>query len=131
MDKVYISILNCHPENKLKNGALWLVFKSFCYQIFLNFPKKIRWGTEKSQFSLPAGLHTVRTRIQFHCVGSRNDVWQWTCLSKLRCTQDKLSCHLASCQNLESPIQRRNQRALSRPRELSHFLHAETEAAQN
>ena len=34
MNKVCISILNSHLENKFKIGALWFVFKFFCYQIF-------------------------------------------------------------------------------------------------
>ena len=29
------------PENKFKIVALWFVFKTFCYQIFNNFPKKL------------------------------------------------------------------------------------------
>ena len=40
------------PENKFKMEAFWFVFKSFCYQIFINFPKKVFGGvggTEKSR----------------------------------------------------------------------------------
>ena len=47
MNKVCISILNCHPENKFKFKAF--CFKSFCYQIFINFQKKIGGGGQKSQ----------------------------------------------------------------------------------
>ena len=32
------------PENKFKMEAFWFVFKSFCYQIFINFPKKVFGG---------------------------------------------------------------------------------------
>ena len=40
MNKVYISFLKYHPENKLETEAFWFVFKSSCYKIFTNFPKK-------------------------------------------------------------------------------------------
>ena len=42
--KVCISILNCHPGNQFKTEGFWFVFKSFCYHISTEFPKKIwRW----------------------------------------------------------------------------------------
>ena len=43
VNKVYISILNCHPETNFKREAFWFVFKSFCYRIFINFPKNFWW----------------------------------------------------------------------------------------
>ena len=51
---LYISILNCHPENKFKIEAFWFVLKSFClikitYQIFINLKKMVVGETEKSQ----------------------------------------------------------------------------------
>ena len=51
MNKNCISILICHPENKFKIEAFWFVFKTFCYQIFINFQETICSGgkTEKSQ----------------------------------------------------------------------------------
>ena len=42
-----ISILNCHPENKFDIEALWFVFKSFCSQISIDFPKKIGGGDNR------------------------------------------------------------------------------------
>ena len=47
-NKVYISILNCHPGNKYKK-CFSFVFKSFYYNFFTNFQKKtFDEGTEES-----------------------------------------------------------------------------------
>ena len=40
VNKVCIWILNYHLENRFKTEAFWFVFKSICYNIFTNFPKK-------------------------------------------------------------------------------------------
>ena len=72
MNKVYISILNCYPENKYKIEAFWFVFKSFCYQIFINFPKKNWWrGQKRAQYlivrkcvQLKLGYITIEAQLK-------------------------------------------------------------------
>ena len=46
--------------NKVKTEAFWFVFKSICYKIFTNFPKKNRWWGEnrKEPHALPSQLNT-------------------------------------------------------------------------
>ena len=43
VNKVYISILNCHPENNFIIEAFWFALEPFCYRIFIKFPKKFWW----------------------------------------------------------------------------------------
>ena len=41
VNKVSTSIPNCHSRNKFEIEGFWFEFKSFCYTIFTNFPKKL------------------------------------------------------------------------------------------
>ena len=48
VNKVCISILNCHPENKFKIEAFWLVFRFFFIGFSLIF-KKIGGGGNRKE----------------------------------------------------------------------------------
>ena len=67
MNKVCISIINCHPENRFKIEAFWFVFKSFCHQILINFPKKIRlWGKQKKAHKLSMQSNGIIENLHKH-----------------------------------------------------------------
>ena len=59
VNKVCISILNSPPAKNFKIEDFWFPFKSFCYKIFTNFPKKIGGvgKTEKIVIRSCRGIH--------------------------------------------------------------------------
>ena len=65
VNKVWIPIPNRRPGNKFKIEGFWFVFKSSCYYIFTNFPKKIKMaGVEKCLKALYESVF-VNTDIVF------------------------------------------------------------------
>ena len=52
MNKVCISILNRHHGYRFKIEGFWIVFKSFCYNIFTDFPKILVVRGERKRASL-------------------------------------------------------------------------------
>ena len=69
VNKICIWILNCHIKNECKFEAFWFVFKSFCYTIFTNFPKKIGGGGETEKSPTNCCWRSSSTRSSWSWIG--------------------------------------------------------------